>query len=285
MILITAIIITGAIISIAVSLTDTKAFSDKPADEKQIKENDNEMLINYQQMYKQYDFAKYLNYYYTYTNKEYTENDDSNDGAENSEINPFAAATFDNKFNEKDDNTKKQQHQQQQQSNRGNEDDEKKYTLKSDRKHFADEKKYSSDKNYNDKKQYKNIKIIECRNLKINAYEVEDLKSIENLINKPTIFEKDIDGNQQGESHSENNRQAQEFNTGSNTKIIFICNNESYNLSPVNSNHVTNPIPSSGVIIPTNSQNNNNNNNDDDDDDEKTTTTISYSKSKHESNN
>ena len=143
MILITAIIISGAIISIAVSLTDTKAFSDKP-DEKQIKETDNEMLINYQQMYKQYDFAKYLNYYYTYTNKEYTENDDSNNGVENSEINPFAAATFDNKFNEKDDNTKKQQEQQ---SNRGNEDDE---------------KKYSSDKNDNDNKQYKNIKIIEC---------------------------------------------------------------------------------------------------------------------------
>ncbi|MGZ5548844.1 MAG: hypothetical protein ACXWFZ_12950, partial [Nitrososphaeraceae archaeon] len=118
-----------------------------------------------------------------------------------------------------------------------------------------------------------------------NAYEVEDLKSIENLINKPTSFENDIDGNQQGESQSENNRQAQEFNTGSNTKIIFICNNESYNLSPVNSNHVTNPIPSSGVIIPTNSQNNNNNNNNNEDDfaDEKTTTTISYSKTKPES--
>ncbi|MCJ7636912.1 MAG: hypothetical protein MUO21_05430, partial [Nitrososphaeraceae archaeon] len=263
MILITAIIITGAIISIAVSLTDTKAFSDKP-DEKQIKETDNEMLINYQQMYKQYDFAKYLNYYYTYTNKEYTENDDSNNGVENSEINPFAAATIDNKFNEKDDNTQKQQQHQQQQSNRGNEDDEKKYTLKSDRKDFADEKKFSSDKDNDNKKQFKNIKIIECRNLKINAYEVEDLKSIEDLINRPTSFENDIDGNQQGESLIENNRQAQEFNTGSNTKIIFICNNESYNLSPVNSNHVTNPIPSSGVIVPTNSQNNINNNNEDD---------------------
>ncbi|MGZ5511279.1 MAG: hypothetical protein ACXWFC_12530 [Nitrososphaeraceae archaeon] len=265
MVLITAIIITGAIISIAVSLTDTKAFSDIP-DEKQIKKTDNEMLINYQQMYKQYDFAKYLNYYYTYTNKEYTENDDSNKGAENSEINPFAAATFDNKFDEKDDKPKEQQ----QQSNRGNEDDE---------------KKYSSDKKNDNKNQFKNIKIIECRNLKINAYEVEDLKSIENLINKPTSFENDIDGNQQGESQSENNRQAQEFNTGSNTKIIFICNNESYNLSPVNSNHVTNPIPSSGVIIPTYSQNNNNNNNNNEDDfaAEKTTTTISYSKTKPES--
>ena len=260
MVLITAIIITGAIISIAVSLTDTKAFADIP-DEKQIKKTDNEMLINYQQMYKQYDFAKYLNYYYTYTNKEYTENDDSNNGAENSGINPFAAATFDNKFDEKDDKPKEQQ---QQQSNRGNEDDEKKYS--------------SNKKNDNDKNQFTNIKIIECRNLKINAYEVEDLKSIENLINKPTSFENDIDGNQQGESQMENNRQTQEFNTGSNTKIIFICNNESYNLSPVNSNHVTNPIPNSGVIIPTNSQNNNNNNAD-----EKTTTTISYSKTKPES--
>ena len=245
MILITVIIISGAIISITVSLTDTNAFSDKP-DLKQIKENDNDQQKNYQQMYKQYDFAEYLNYYYTYNNNnnnnnnENVENDDSNDGAENSEINPFAGAAFD-KFNDKADTTKKQ-HPQQKQSNRDNNNDE------------DDEKKYSSDKNDN-KKQYKNIKIIECRNLKINAYEIEDLKSIEDLITKPPIVESNDEGNQQGESHSVNNRQAQEFETEPNTKIIFICNNESYNLSPANSNHVTNALPSSGIIIPTNSQN------------------------------
>ena len=244
MILITVIIISGAIISITVSLTDTNAFSDKP-DLKQIKENDNDQQKNYQQMYKQYDFAEYLNHYYTYNNNnnnnnENVENDDSNDGAENSEINPFAGAAFD-KFNDKADTTKKQ-HPQQKQSNRDNNNDE------------DNEKQFSSDKNDN-KKQYKNIKIIECRNLKINAYEIEDLKSIEDLITKPPIVESNDEGNQQGESQSVNNRQAQEFETEPNTKIIFICNNESYNLSPANSNHVTNALPSSGIIIPTNSQN------------------------------
>ncbi len=274
LILLTAVIITGAIISITVSLTDTKAFSDKP-DEKQIKETDNEMLINYQQMYKQYDFAKYLNYYYTYTNKEYTENDDSNNGAENSEINPFAATTFDNKLNEKDDNTKKQPHQhQQQQSNRGNEDAEKIDTIKSDRKDFADEKKYSLDKNDNDKKQSKNIKIIECRNFNINAYEVEDLKSIETLQNKPTTFEND-GGNQQDKSHNENNRrgEANQYDINSNTKVIFICTNENHDLRPFNSNNFIPPLTNEGIIIPMHSQDDNNN-------DDKTATTISYAQYK-----
>ena len=276
MILITAIILSGAIISIAVSLTDTKAFSDKQ-DEKQIKETDNEMLFNYQQMYKQYDFVKYLNYYYTYTNKENTENDDSNNGAENSEINPFAEATLDKWFNEKDDNTKKQQHQQQQ-SNRGDEDDEKKHTIKSDRKDFVDEKKFSSDKNDNDKKQYKNIKIIECRNFNINAYEVEDLKSIETLQNKPTTFENDgggDGGNQQDKSHNENNSrgEANEYDINSNTKVIFICTNENHDLRPFNSNNFIPPLTSEGIMIPMHSQDDNNN-------DDKTATTISYAQYK-----
>ena len=91
--------------------------------------------------------------------------------------NPFTAAALYNIFNDKDNN--KIQQQKQQQSDRDKEEDKAKYILDlDDKKHFTDdEKKYSSDKNDNDKKKYKNIKIIECRNFNINAYEVEDLLS------------------------------------------------------------------------------------------------------------
>ena len=76
MIFITFIRITGVIISIDISLIETEAFSDNP-DLKQIKEK-GDGKINYQQMYKQYDFAKYLNHYYTYSNKD-SKNYDSPD--------------------------------------------------------------------------------------------------------------------------------------------------------------------------------------------------------------
>ena len=242
-IFISFIIITGAIISIGVSLTETKAFSDKTA-QKQINEKD-EAQKNYQQMYKQYDFAKYLNYYYTYS-KEYNENYDSHNGVDNSEINPFAKA-FHN-FNDKED-------KKQQQSNRHTDDFKVKDRLELDRKDIVVNKKDSSDKN--DKQTYKNVKIIECRNFNINAYELEDLKSVETLLSKPSVVENE-DGNQQGKDHSsEKSKEAKEYNIGSNTKVIFICNNERYNLSPLNSNNVIHSIPSDGIIVPTNSQNNN----------------------------
>lgn len=259
LLLLTSIILIGAVITIAVSLTDTLAISDK-IEQKQIQQKDDDAnKKNYQQMYKQYDFEKYLNYHYTYI-PEYNENHDSN--------------------SEDYEDNKKQQ--QQQQFNREKDDAKAKYILElDDRKDFSDDKKYSSDKNKDDKKTYKNIKIIECRNFNINAYEVEDLKSIATLLNKPTTFENDdyANGNQQEKSHNEkNSREVKEYDINSNTKVIFICNNENHDLRPVNSgNNLTpQPLPNDGIILPTHSQNSNNNG----EDKPAATTTISYAQYK-----
>ena len=258
LLLLTSIILFGAVITIAVSLTDTLAISDK-IEQKQIQQKDDDAnKKNYQQMYKQYDFEKYLNYHYTYI-PESNENHDSN--------------------SEDYEDNKKQQ--QQQQFNREKDDAKAKYILElDDRKDFSDDKKYSSDKNKDDKKTYKNIKIIECRNFNINAYEVEDLKSIATLLNKPTTFENDdyANGNQQEKSHNEkNSREVKEYDINSNTKVIFICNNENHDLRPVNSgNNLTpQPLPNDGIILPTHSQNSNNNG-----EDKPATTTISYAQYK-----
>lgn len=259
LLLLTSIILIGAVITIAVSLTDTLAISDK-IEQKQIQQKDDDAnKKNYQQMYKQYDFEKYLNYHYTYI-PAYNENHDSN--------------------SEDYEDNKKQQ--QQQQFNREKDDAKAKYILElEDRKDSSDDKKSSSDKNKDDKKTYKNIKIIECRNFNINAYEVEDLKSIATLLNKPTTFENDdyANGNQQEKSHNEkNSREVKEYDINSNTKVIFICNNENHDLRPVNSgNNLTpQPLPNDGIILPTHSQNSNNNG----EDKPAATTTISYAQYK-----
>ena len=274
MFLITSILLTGVIITIAVSLTDTLAFSDK-IEPKQIPQKDDDNKKDYQMMYKQYDFEKYLNYHYTYI-PEYNDNHDSKSGDDLSEKNPFAATAIYKNIKEIEDNKK---HHKQQSTNRDK--DEAKYVLElADRKDFDKDKKYSSDKN--DKKTYKNIKIIECRNFNINAYEVEDLKSIETLLTKPTTVENDYDGgNQQEKSHNEkNSRETKEYDINSNTKVIFICNNENHDLRPTTSNNFPSPLTSDGIILPTHSQNNNNNNNNNINGEDKTATTISYSQYK-----
>lgn len=259
LLLLTSIILFGAVITIAVSLTDTLAISDK-IEQKQVQQKDDDAnKKNYQQMYKQYDFEKYLNYHYTYI-PAYNENHDSN--------------------SEDYEDNKKQQ--QQQQFNREKDDAKAKYILElDDRKDSSDDKKSSSDKNKDDKQTYKNIKIIECRNFNINAYEVEDLKSIATLLTKPTTFENDdyANGNQQEKSHKEkNSREVKEYDINSNTKVIFICNNENHDLRPVNSgNNLTpQPLPNDGIILPTHSQNSNNNG----EDKPAATTTISYAQYK-----
>src|SRR5215213_6913182 len=174
MLLIMIIIFSGAVITITVSLTDALAFSDK-IDQKLIQQkddnNNNNNQKNYQQLYKQYDFEKYLNYHYMYI-PQYNDNRDSNSNDDTSKKNPFAAAAIDNNnnFNDKKDNNK----QLEQQSNSEKDENKAEYILElKDRKDFADHKKYSSDKD--DKKTYKNIKIVECKNFNINAYEIEDL--------------------------------------------------------------------------------------------------------------
>ena len=147
--------------------------------------------------------------------------------------------------------------------------------------HSSDDKKSSSDKNTDDKKTYKNIKIIECRNFNINAYEVEDLKSIATLLNKPTTFENDdyANANQQEKSYNEkNSKEVKEYDINSNTKVIFICNNENHDLRPVNSgNNLTpQPLTNEGILLPTHSQNSNNNG----EDKPATATAISYAQYK-----
>jgi hypothetical protein len=260
MIFITFILITGVIISIDISLTETEAFSDNP-DLKQINEKSDGKLINYQQMYKQYDFAKYFNHYYTYS-KEDSKNYDSPEVVENSKVNSFSITS--NNLNDKDSDNKKQQ--QQKQSNRYNEDSKVTKVLELDRKNMVEDKTDSSDKKM-DKQEYKNVKIIECRNFNINAYELDDLQSVETLLSNPTTFEND-EVNQQGKGQgSENSKEAREYNIGSNTKVIFICNNERYNLSPLNSNTFRDSLTSDGIIVPT-SVSKNNYDNDEDDDDE-----------------
>jgi hypothetical protein len=279
LLLLTSIILIGAIITIAVSLTDTLAISDK-IDQKQIQQKDDDDDVNkknYQQMYKQYDFEKYLNYHYTYI-PEYNEKHDSNSDDDISEKNPFATASLYNDFKDYEDNKKQQQ---QQQFNREKDDAKGKYILElDDRKDFSDDKKYSSNKNKDDKKTYKNIKIIECRNFNINAYEVEDLKSIATLLNKPTTIENDdyANGKQQEKSHNEkNSKEVKEYDINSNTKVIFICNNDNHDLRPINSgNNLTpQPLTNDGILLPTHSQNSNNNG-----EDKPATTTISYAQYK-----
>jgi hypothetical protein len=259
LLLLTSIILIGAVITIAVSLTDTLAISDK-IEQKQIQQKDDDAnKKNYQQMYKQYDFEKYLNYHYTFI--------------------PESNVNHDSNSEDYEDNKKQQQ---QQQFNREKDDAKAKYILELDgRKDFSDDKKYSSHKNKDDKKTYKNIKIIECKNFNINAYEVEDLKSIATLLNKPTTFENDdyANGNQQEKSHNEkNSREVKDYDINSNTKVIFICNNENHDLRPVNSgNNLTpQPLPNDGIILPMHSQNSNNNG----EDKPATTTTISYAQYK-----
>ena len=281
MLLILTIILSGAVITISISLTDILATSDN-IDQKQIQQKDdtnNNNQKNYQQLYKQYDFEKYLNYHYTFI-PQYNDDDDSkNNGADISEKNPFAlAAAIDHDFKNKEDNKKQLQ---QQSTTREKDRDKSEYILElEDRKDFTDHKKYSSDKN--DKKTYKNIKIIECRNFNINAYEVEDLKNIGSLLNKPTTFGNEGDdqtNNQQLKSHDQKNtRESKEYDINSNTKVIFICANEKHDLRPINSNNLTQPLSNDGLLLPTHSQNNNNNNNGEDK--TPTPTTISYAQYK-----
>src|SRR5215211_2062953 len=282
MLLIMIIIFSGAVITITVSLTDALAFSDK-IDQKLIQQkddnnnNNNNHQKNYQQLYKQYDFEKYLNYHYMYI-PQYNDNRDSNSNDDTSKKNPFAAAAIDNNnFNDKKDNNK----QLEQQSNSEKDEDKAEYILElNDRKDFADHKKYSSDKD--DKKTYKNIKIVECKNFNINAYEIEDLKSIETLLTTPTNFENNDDdnNNKQVKSHNEkNSKETKEYDINSNTKVIFICNNENHELHPINSNNLTQPLTNDGILLPTDSQNNNNNNNNNNGEN-KPLTTISYAQYK-----
>lgn len=91
------------------------------------------------------------------------------------------------------------------------------------------------------------------------------IQSVETLLSNPSNFEND-EVNQQGKGHSsEKSKEAHEYNIGSNTKVIFICNNERYNLSPLNNNTFRDSLTSDGIIVPTSVSKNNYDNDDDDD--------------------
>ncbi|HEY9485700.1 MAG TPA: hypothetical protein VIQ04_03575, partial [Nitrososphaeraceae archaeon] len=91
---------------------------------------------------------------------------------------------------------------------------------------------------------------------------------VEKILSNPSNFEND-EVNQQGKAQgSENSKEAREYNIGSNTKVIFICNNEKYNLSPLNSNTFRDSLTSDGIIVPTSVSKNKNNYDNDKDDEE-----------------
>lgn len=265
------LLLTGAIPTLtSIPLLDTEAFAEKKGPKHDSEKDDKQ---DYQQKYKHYDFEKYLSHQYE-AYKEYTQYyGDLLYSVENSDKNPFFT---DENVREQDDN-RKQKH-----SDRDDDDDD--ANGKSD-------KMDSSEKN--EKKTYKYIKIIECSNLNINQYDVEDLSDVEKIINakeaqdsrnvekilkEVTVSENnnddDDDDDHVKESHIKNNKAAhQEYNIGSETKIIFLCNNDNLNMDSTNDGNdmMRNSLPSEGIMLPINSLKNNNNNNNDNE----VTTTIS----------
>jgi hypothetical protein len=99
----------------------------------------------------------------------------------------------------------------------------------------------------NDKKAIKKIKIIECKNSNVNGDELEDLETVETMkAENPIIkqLENKQLGNQMNE-YDQYNGGVHEFYIGSDTKIIFICTNENYNLDS-NNNIDTLKTPNTG---------------------------------------
>jgi hypothetical protein len=261
-------------------IIDIEAFAEK----KELKEDsDKDDKKDYQQRYKHYDFEKYLSHQYE-VYKEYTQYyGDLLYNVENSDKNHHDPFFADENFIEQDDDRKEKQ------SDRDHDDANGK---------SSDEKDSLSDKSEK-KKTYKFIKIIECSNLNINQYDVEDLSDVEKIINaKEAKDSRDVekilnqvrssennnnnddDYNHVKESHIKNNKAGhQEYNIGSETKIIFLCNNDNLNMDSTNNGNdmMRNSLPSEGIMLPISllKNNNNNNNNNNNDNQVTTTTTIS----------
>ncbi len=71
----------------------------------------------------------------------------------------------------------------------------------------------------------------------INAKEAQDSRNVEKILKEVTISENnndndnDDDDNHVKKSHIKNNKAThQEYNIGSETKIIFLCNNDNLNI-------------------------------------------------------
>jgi hypothetical protein len=258
------LLLTGVIPTLtSISLIDTEGFPEKQG-LKQNSEND-----DYQDMYKQRDFEKYLSQQYE-VHKEYTDYYDFLlNGNDNSEENPSIITDEDFKEIEDDDNDKTEKKQSNNNIHNDDDDDDgkDKFPFGSDWKKddiATDETDSSSSDKRDEENSYKNIKVIECSSLNINAYEVADMNELDSLLNKATMA-----GNENNQMKN-NNKETQEYNLGSETKIIFICNNENKNVSPSNDYDMINLLPNQGIILPINSEknnddnddNNNNNNND-----------------------
>jgi hypothetical protein len=253
------LLLTGASIASSLPLIDTEAFAEKIGLKHDLENDDKK---NYQEKYKQYDFKKYLSHQYE-VYKEYTEYyEDLLFYAENPQKYPFLT---DENIKEQDDN-KKQKH-----SDRDDDDDfnGKSSTFESDDgKDTTIKDKSEEEEEEEEKKTYKNIQIIECSNLNLNNYEVKNYRDVEKIINakeaqdsslveeilnKETISEnKDDDDYNHMESHKENSNAHQEYNIGSETKIIFLCTNDNLNRESPNDNgnDMIRSLPNEGIMLP-----------------------------------
>lgn len=105
----------------------------------------------------------------------------------------------------------------------------------------------------NDVKSPKKIKIIDCNNRNINAGEIGDFSTIEPVLNQ--AFNPNID-------KFSNPEQIQVYYIAPDTKVIFNCNNQNYNLQPVENADVADtdtPTATANTILETATANNNKN--------------------------
>ena len=122
-------------------------------------------------------------------------------------------------------------------------------------KYKADDK---GDYKNNDKKAIKKIKIIECKNTNVNGDELEDLETVETMKSENPIvkqLENKQLGNQMNE-YDQYNGGVHEYYIGSDTKIIFICTNDNYNLDSNNIDTLKTPNTGSTTIETTESGDN-----------------------------
>ncbi len=266
--LITLLLTGAASIATSLPLVDTEAFAEKKGLTNNIEKDDKN---NYQEMYKKYDFEKYLSHQYE-VYEEYAQFYKALlYNAENPQKYPFFT---DGNVIEQDDN-KKQKH-----FDRDDDDDDNDFNGKSSTFESNDEKDITTkEKNEEEKKTYKNIQIIECSNLNLNNYEVEnysdvekilnaneaeDASLVEEILNKVPVSENDDEEDNQVESHKENSNEPQEYNIGSETKLIFLCTNDNINKQPTNDddgNDMTRSLPDEGIMLPISAHTKNYNNN------------------------
>jgi hypothetical protein len=242
------LLLTGTIPTLtSLSLIDTEAFSDKKEREQHIEEND------YQKKYKQHDFEKYLSHQYEIY-KEYT---DYYDDLLNSVENPKKkSSTLSENINWNLDDKKLDQVTT-------DNNDKRKYVLEYDGKQSmaTDDNKIDSSSDKSEKKNYKDIKILKCSNSNINAYEVEDPRDVETILNQVIISQQYDDDDKQNDlqinnnnNNNNNNKEIQEYNIGKETKVIFICDNKNQKniitSLPDEDSNMINSLPDEGILLP-----------------------------------